>query len=131
MRLFYVAMTRARDNLYMYYNETNPSIFMKYLWECDKAVPTKAEEQAEDDDFLSDADMFSDDFLFDEGEAVEDALSDENKELFSEIDKSVDHVDSVMHSADLKLMNQSSESSSSLASFLNKNVMDTLLSRIG
>lgn len=30
-----------------------------------------------------------------------------------------------------KLMNQSSESSSSLASFLNKNVMDTLLSRIG
>lgn len=131
VRLFYVAMTRARDNLYMYYNETNPSIFMKYLWECDKAAPTKAEEQAEDDDFLSDADMFSDDFLFDEGEAVEDALSDENKELFSEIDKSVDHVDSVMHSADLKLMNQSSESSSSLASFLNKNVMDTLLSRIG
>ena len=28
-RLFYVAITRARDNLTIYYNEENPSIFMK------------------------------------------------------------------------------------------------------
>ena len=136
VRLFYVAMTRAKNNLFMYYNESNPSIFMKQLWDYDKEEPVKVPKQ---EDALSDATMFSDDALFsecddsifDEDDAVDDALTDENKSLFSNVSDEIEYTADVMHNADIKIMNKSAESTSSIASYLNKNVMDTLLSRIG
>lgn len=136
VRLFYVAMTRAKNNLFMYYNESNPSIFMKQLWDYDKEEPVKVPKQ---EDALSDATMFSDDSLFsecddsifDEDDAVDDALTDENKSLFSNVSDEIEYTADVMHNADIKIMNKSAESTSSIASYLNKNVMDTLLSRIG
>ena len=136
VRLFYVAMTRAKNNLFMYYNESNPSIFMKQLWDYDKEEPVKAPKQ---EGTLSNATMFSDDTffsggddsIFDEDDAIDDALTDENKDLFSNVSDEIEYTADVMHNADIKIMNKSAESTSSIASYLNKNVMDTLLSRIG
>ena len=38
VRLFFVALTRARKNLYLYYNESNPSLYVKWLLDWEKGT---------------------------------------------------------------------------------------------
>lgn len=131
VRLFYVAMTRAKNNLYLYYNESNPSVFLKYLWEYDKAEPAKTEE-TEVNDYLLDGEEFEEVSMpFDEDVAVDDALADDSKILFNKLADELDETKDVIHMADVKIANESTESSTPIASLLNKDIMKTLLSRIG
>lgn len=61
VRLFFVAMTRAKDNLNFFYKEGNPSLYVKWLLDAGKdglKVVNKSKENGESADLLKGLDMF-------------------------------------------------------------------------
>ena len=108
-RLFYVAITRARNNLFMYYQQSNPSLYVKRLLEDtdDSETVNEVLDDSEDEIIFDASDMSSAesksiDSLIDE-EITEDTeeLDDLGEDLFLNSNSSVSNeVDNAMSSLD-------------------------------
>lgn len=89
VRLFFVAMTRAKDNLNLFYKEDNPSLYVKWLLDANKEdikVVNRNEEKGNSKDLLKGLDAFG---------VPRETIKDVNKTKVEDVKSSNDAKDEV------------------------------------